>query len=128
MQWLRLALRVQLLRHRAHHPRIEADLAEDGANFLDAERGLIEVQVNDVVVAIDLVTKPTDRFQLVIQSEDFVHISDPGGVNLDFEEPTLTVQEIRGIFRRLGLEARIVGPVPPELNPKSKTQPLRINP
>ena len=49
-------------------------------------------------------------------------------VYLDFDEPTMTVQEIRGVFRRLGLEARIVGPVPPELNPKSKTQPLRINP
>lgn len=48
-------------------------------------------------------------------------------VYLDFDEPTLTVQEIRGIFRRLGLEARIVGAVPPELNPKSKTQPLRVD-
>ena len=48
-------------------------------------------------------------------------------VYLDFDEPTLTIQEIRGMFRRLGLEARIVGAVPPELNPKSKTQPLRIS-
>lgn len=48
-------------------------------------------------------------------------------VYLDFDEPTLTIQEIRGIFRRLGLEARIVGAVPPELNPKSKTQPLRVD-
>ncbi len=46
-------------------------------------------------------------------------------VYLEFEEPTLTVQEIRGIFRKLSLEARIVGSIPPELNPKSKTQPLR---
>ena len=48
-------------------------------------------------------------------------------VYLDFDEPTLTIQEIRGIFRRLGLEARIVGAVPPELNPKSKTQPLKVD-
>lgn len=46
-------------------------------------------------------------------------------VYLEFEEPTYTVQEIRGIFRKLGLEARIVGSIPPELNPKSKTQPLK---
>jgi hypothetical protein len=45
-------------------------------------------------------------------------------VYLEFEEPTLTIQELRGVFRKLGLEARIVGTVPPELNPKSKTQPL----
>ena len=47
-------------------------------------------------------------------------------VYLDFEEPTLTIQEIRAIFRKLGLEPRIVGGIPSELNPKSKTQPLRI--
>ena len=47
-------------------------------------------------------------------------------VYLDFEEPTLSIQQIRAIFRRLGLEPRIVGGVPAELNPKSKTQPIRI--
>ena len=47
-------------------------------------------------------------------------------VYLEFEEPALTIQEIRGIFRKLGLEPRVVGPVPSELNPKSKTQPLRV--
>lgn len=47
-------------------------------------------------------------------------------VYLDFDEPVLTIQEIRSIFRKLGLEPRVVGAVPPELNPKSKTQPLRV--
>ena len=47
-------------------------------------------------------------------------------VYLDFDEPTLTVQEIRSMFRKLGLEPRIVGAIPADLNPKSKTQPLRI--
>ena len=47
-------------------------------------------------------------------------------VYLDFDEPTLTIQEIRAIFRKLGLEPRVVGAVPSELNPKSKTQPLRV--
>jgi hypothetical protein len=47
-------------------------------------------------------------------------------VYLEFEEPTLTIQEIRGVFRKLGLEPRIVGPIPGELNPKSKTQPIRV--
>ena len=47
-------------------------------------------------------------------------------VYLDFEEPTMTVQEVRAVFRKLGLEPRIVGQVPPELNPKGKTQPIRI--
>ena len=47
-------------------------------------------------------------------------------VYMEFDEdPTMTIQELRGIFRRIGLEVRIVGSIPPELNPKSKTQPLR---
>ena len=47
-------------------------------------------------------------------------------VYLDFEEPTLSIQQIRAIFRKIGLEPRVVGAVPMELNPKSKTQPIRI--
>lgn len=47
-------------------------------------------------------------------------------VYLDFEQPALTIQEIRAIFRKLDLEPRVVGAVPPVLNPKSKTQPLRV--
>jgi len=47
-------------------------------------------------------------------------------VYLEFEEPTMTIQEIRGVFRKLGLEPRIVGPIPADLNPKSKTQPIRV--
>ena len=43
-------------------------------------------------------------------------------VYLEFDEPTFTIHEIRGIFRKLGLEARIVGSIPSELNPKNKTQ------
>jgi len=46
-------------------------------------------------------------------------------VYLEFDEPTLTIQEVRNIFRKLGLEARIVGSIPPEMNPKAKTQRLR---
>lgn len=48
-------------------------------------------------------------------------------VYLNFDEPSMTIQEVRAVFRKLGLEPRIVGAVPPELNPKSKTQPLRIS-
>ena len=47
-------------------------------------------------------------------------------VYLDFDEPALTIQEVRALFRKLNLEPRIVGAVPAELNPKSKTQPLHL--
>lgn len=48
-------------------------------------------------------------------------------VYLEFDEPAMTIQEIRAVFRKLGLEPRIVGAIPSELNPKSKTQPLRAS-
>ena len=48
-------------------------------------------------------------------------------VYLAFDEPSMTIQEVRAVFRKLGLEPRIVGAVPSELNPKSKTQPLRVS-
>ena len=47
-------------------------------------------------------------------------------VYMEFDEPVFTIQEIRGIFRKLGLEAKIVGSIPPELTAKSKTQLLGL--
>lgn len=45
-------------------------------------------------------------------------------VYMEFDEPNFTIQDIRSIFRKLNLEAKVVGSIPAELNPKSKTQPL----
>ena len=47
-------------------------------------------------------------------------------VYLDLDEPTITFREIRAIFKRLGLDPRFIGAVPPELRPKTKTQPLNV--
>ena len=45
-------------------------------------------------------------------------------VYMEFEEPVITFREIRAIFRRLGLEPRFIGAVPPELRPRNKTERL----
>ncbi|HEX8281524.1 MAG TPA: hypothetical protein VF551_09110 [Chthoniobacterales bacterium] len=47
-------------------------------------------------------------------------------VYLELEEPTVTVREIRTMFRKLGLDPRFVGAIPAELRPKTKTQPLSV--
>jgi hypothetical protein len=47
-------------------------------------------------------------------------------VYLEMEEATLSIQEVRAVFRKLDLEPRIVGAIPTELSSKSKTQPLRF--
>jgi hypothetical protein len=45
-------------------------------------------------------------------------------VYLELDEPTVDVREIRAIFLKLGLDPRFIGAIPPELRPKSKTEPL----
>jgi hypothetical protein len=43
-------------------------------------------------------------------------------IYLEVEEQSVTVREIRAIFRKLGLEPRFVGAVPHQLRPKTKTE------
>ena len=47
-------------------------------------------------------------------------------VYLELEEPTITLREIRAIFRKIGFEPRFVGAVPSELRPKTETQLLSV--
>ena len=47
-------------------------------------------------------------------------------VYFEFDQPTVTFPEIRAIFRKIGLDPRFIGAIPPELRPKTKTQPLNI--
>jgi hypothetical protein len=47
-------------------------------------------------------------------------------VYLELEEPIISVREIRAIFRKLALEARFIGTIPPELRAKPKTQLLSL--
>jgi hypothetical protein len=48
-------------------------------------------------------------------------------VYMEFESPSFTITELKAIFTKLGLHAKIVGSIPAELNPKkTKTQPIRL--
>lgn len=47
-------------------------------------------------------------------------------VYFELDEPTITLREIRAIFRKLSLEPRFIGAIPPELRPRTKTQPLAL--
>lgn len=47
-------------------------------------------------------------------------------VYLDLDEPTITFREVRAIFKKLGLDPRFIGAIPPELRPKTKTQLLNV--
>jgi hypothetical protein len=48
-------------------------------------------------------------------------------VYMEFESPTFTITELKAIFTKLGLHAKIVGNIPSELHPKkSRTQPIEL--
>ncbi len=48
-------------------------------------------------------------------------------VYMELDSPTFTVTEIKAIFAKLGLDAKIVGNIPHELSPKkTKTQPITL--
>jgi hypothetical protein len=47
-------------------------------------------------------------------------------VYLELDEPTVSIRQIRALFVKLGLDPRFIGAIPPELRPKSKTEPLSV--
>ena len=48
-------------------------------------------------------------------------------VYMELETPTFTVTDIRAIFSKLGLDAKVVGTIPSEISAKkSKTQPIKL--
>ena len=47
-------------------------------------------------------------------------------IYLEFDEPTLSIREIRAIFVKLGLEPLIIGAIPPELQSRTKTERLSV--
>ncbi len=47
-------------------------------------------------------------------------------VYLEFEAAALTIQEVRAVFRKIGLDPRIVGTVPTALNPNPKNKTQRL--
>ena len=47
-------------------------------------------------------------------------------VYLEMEEPTITFREIRAMFKKLDLDPRFIGAIPPELRPRTKTQLLSV--
>jgi len=47
-------------------------------------------------------------------------------VYLELDEATISVREIPAIFLKLGLDPRFIGAIPPELRPRTKTEPLSV--
>ena len=47
-------------------------------------------------------------------------------VYIEMDEPVMSLVELKDVFTRLSLEPCVVGSIPPELRPKTKTQLLKL--
>src|SRR3954463_2832452 len=74
-QKLRTCPGTQLRSDCTDETRVQAELAKDGANFAQRNDRLLELEVDQVVITIDLVTKPRHGFELMVQFEDLIQIA-----------------------------------------------------
>ena len=84
-QPLSLCSRLQFGRNCTNDKRFKAELEEKGANFPNAQSRFIELDVNDIVICIDLVTRAGDLHELPIQFQDVFHFAQATRINLNFE-------------------------------------------
>jgi hypothetical protein len=47
-------------------------------------------------------------------------------VYMEMDQATLNLEELKALFKKLELDVKFVGAIPPELAPKKRTQRLRV--
>ena len=72
----------------------------------------------DKILALELEFNSVQRLRYKIDSNQDI-------VYLELEEAAISISQIRSTFQNLGLNARIVGSVPPALALKGKTERLQ---
>ena len=87
-QRLRFCFWTKLGRNCADKTRIEREFTKDRADFAKGHGGLVEFEVNQIVVAIDFITQTRNRRELVVELQDLVQIAQTGGVNFQFQHVT----------------------------------------
>src|ERR1700682_1843027 len=93
-------LRAKLRRSGADKAWIETELLEDGANLTERDRRFFQLQVNNVVIAIDLVAQTGNRFEFVIKFQDFIQIAQAGRVNFQFDHGSHSTNVPRSMQKR----------------------------
>ena len=84
-QRLRFCFWPEFCRNCAHETRIQRELAKDGADLAKGDGGLVELEINQVVITIDLVTQAGNGRELMIELQNLVQIAKTCGVNLQFQ-------------------------------------------
>src|SRR6267143_1477561 len=84
-QRLRFCFWPKLGRNCADETWIEREFAKDRADFAKGDGGLVELEINQVVVPIDFVTQPRNGRKLVIELQNLVQLAKTCGVNFQFQ-------------------------------------------
>src|SRR5215203_5843576 len=74
----------QLVRNGTDEARLQSEIAENGADLPDGHGRFFELEVNEVVITIDLVAQAGERFELMIELQDLVQVTNTGRVNFEF--------------------------------------------
>ena len=92
-----LCSRLQFGRNRADKKRFKTEVKENGANFANAQSRFIELEVNDIVIGVHLVTQPGDLNELSVQFQDILHFAQASRINLNFEHAPNTSGPIKAM-------------------------------
>src|SRR5215211_4580154 len=82
---LRLGAGAQLRRNCANETWFQSELQKNPANLADGDGRFVDLEINDVVIAVDLVAEARHRFELMIEFQDFVQVADTGRINFQFD-------------------------------------------
>src|ERR1700724_254548 len=74
-QRLRFCFWPKLCRNCADEARIERELAKDRADLAEGDGGLIELEINQIVVAIDFVTQAGNGRELVVELQNLIQVA-----------------------------------------------------
>src|SRR5436190_14922861 len=98
-QWLGLRSGSKLRRNRADEQRFKSKLEKNRSNVTQAQCRSINLKIYEIVVCIDLVTKPCNWLKLKIQLQDFVQVTQTPRIHFQFDhnsrersEPVVSAQ------------------------------------
>ena len=114
-QPLSLCSRLQFGRNRTYDKRFEAELEENRANFPNAQSRFIELDVNDIVICIHLVTQAREFHELPIQFQNVFHFAQATRINLNFEHVARNLSNQPPAKQYLVLQIWVPGPCAYEL-------------
>ena len=98
-EWLRFGFGPEFGWDRADEARIEFKFAKNRANLAKGDRRLVELEINEVVVAIDFVSQTGNAGELMIEFQDLVQIAQAGSVDFQF-------QHVAQILRTASVDAK----------------------